>query len=135
MYLISNFMITQPKTHGTETTIDEIRAVFADNDVRIVLIVDDDERLVTTLERSDVPIGAEGSTRAAAAGTLADRTVRPDDTLAHATATLFRQRRRRLAVIDEDGRLVGLLCLKRDASAYCSDADVQERASARRRAA
>jgi CBS-domain-containing membrane protein len=135
MYRVSEFMVTRPKTHGIETTIDEIRAVFADDDVRIVLVVDDEERLVTTVERSDVPAGAQGSTPAAAVGTRAHRTVRPGDTLAHATAALFRQRRRRLAVIDDDGRLVGLLCLKRDASGYCSDADVQQRALARRRAA
>ena len=37
----------------------------------------------------------------------------------------------RLAVIDEECRLLGLLCLKRTRLGFCSDADVQARAAER----
>ena len=35
---------------------------------------------------------------------------------------------RRLAVVDDDGDLLGLLCLKRTLDGFCSDADVRARA-------
>lgn len=38
---------------------------------------------------------------------------------------------RRLAVVDEAGRLEGLLCLKRTATGFCSDRDVASRARER----
>jgi hypothetical protein len=44
-----------------------------------------------------------------------------------------RERRRRLAVVDESGRLLGLLCLKKDQCGYCSDEGIRERAQGRAR--
>jgi hypothetical protein len=41
------------------------------------------------------------------------------------------QGRRRLAVTDEAGRLLGLLCLKKDGTGYCSDDGIRERAAER----
>lgn len=41
-------------------------------------------------------------------------------------------RSRRLAVIDDHGMLLGLLCLKRTGLGFCSDTDVQARADERR---
>ena len=40
--------------------------------------------------------------------------------------------RRRLAVVDEYHRLLGLLCLKRSHRDFCADADVQARGAERR---
>jgi hypothetical protein len=47
-------------------------------------------------------------------------------------ALLVRTGRRRLAVVDEEGRLLGLVCLKRRRTGYCTDAGVAERARSRR---
>jgi hypothetical protein len=47
------------------------------------------------------------------------------------TAPLARQRRRRLAVVDDSGRLLGLLCLKKDGTGYCSDDGIGDRAAQR----
>ena len=38
---------------------------------------------------------------------------------------------RRLAVVEDDGRLLGLLCLKRSGDGFCTDAGVAERRAAR----
>jgi hypothetical protein len=38
---------------------------------------------------------------------------------------------RRLAVIDHDGTLLGLMCLKRSRTGFCSDEDVASRAQSR----
>jgi hypothetical protein len=40
-------------------------------------------------------------------------------------------RRVRLAVVDDDGVLTGLLCLKRKLTGFCTDADVAARAAER----
>jgi hypothetical protein len=47
-----------------------------------------------------------------AGGSLGGRTAGPADPLGAAAATLLREGRRRLAVVDDSGRLLGLLCLK-----------------------
>jgi hypothetical protein len=53
------------------------------------------------------------SSSASELGTLAGRTAGPAQDLHAATAVLLRERRRLLAVIDDHGRLLGLLCLKK----------------------
>jgi CBS domain-containing protein len=130
-FLVSGAMVTVPKTQASDVALDEIRELFQDDHVRIALIVAPDGRLVTTLEREDLLAAASSDGRAARLGTLVDRTVLPSDSLAGAAAALLRRHRRRLAVVDEDGRLVGLLCLKRDGTGFCSDEGVLARASER----
>lgn len=131
-FLVSDAMLTVPKTQAADVALDEIRELFRDDHVRIALIVTPGGRLVTTLERGDLLAAASSDGRAAELGTLAGRTVLPSDSLAGVTAALLRRHRRRLAVVDEDGRLVGLLCLKRDGTGFCSDAGVLARASEQR---
>ena len=120
-------MVTIPKTHPPEVTLEEIRELFEDDHVRLVLIVAADGRLVTTIEREDILTASSSSAPAAELGTLAGRTARPFDSLALAMAELERQRRRRLAVVDEDGRLIGLLCLRRDRAGFCTDEGIRAR--------
>ena len=132
---VGDVMVTRPKTEGPATGVGKVRALFKDDHVHMALIVAGDGRLVTTVERSDLLAAAPRTRDAAELGTLAGRTVRPWDDLDAATAVLLRDGRRRLAVVDDDGRLVGLLCLKRDRSGYCSDEDVAARAAERARPA
>jgi CBS-domain-containing membrane protein len=128
-------MVTCPKTHRPECPPDEIRALFGDDHVHMALIVAADGRLVTTIEAADVAAAPPPPAPVAEWGTLIDRTVAPWQPVAGVTARLLRQGRRRLAVVDGAGRLLGLLCLKRDGTGYCSDEGVRERAEARLRAA
>jgi hypothetical protein len=93
----------------------------------VALIVATDGRLITTIERPDLAVISR-SARVAELGTLIGRTAGPADLLGVATAMLLRQGRRRLAVLDDDGRLFGLLCLKKDGTGYCSDEGIRERA-------
>ena len=60
--------------------------------------------------------------------TAPGRTIGPDVPLETATAALKQAGRRRLAVVDESGRLIGLLCLKRRSEGFCSNDNVTERA-------
>jgi CBS-domain-containing membrane protein len=121
-------MVTIPKTNGIGISLDDIRSLFEDDHVHMALIVAE-RRLITTIERSDLVVPFPGSTPAHHVGTLVGRTVSPDRPLDEVTAALKRSGRRRLAVVDGAGGLLGLLCLKRDRSGYCSDDGVRERAA------
>jgi CBS-domain-containing membrane protein len=121
-------MVTVPKTHGIGTSLDDICSLFEDDHVHMALIVADG-RLITAIERSDLVKPLPGSTPADQLGTLVGRTISPDQTLDEASAVLMGSGRRRLAVVDGSGGLLGLLCLKRDASGYCSDEGVGQRAA------
>jgi CBS-domain-containing membrane protein len=126
--MVADAMVTCPKTHGLDTVVDEIRAFFVDDHVHMALIVASDRRLVTTIERPDLPASSSGSSWAVELGALPGRTVAPSAALDAVTAALLRDQRRRLAVVDDRGRLIGLLCLKKSGTGYCSDGDVRERA-------
>lgn len=124
---IADAMVNFPKTHGLDSVVEDIRALFVDDHVHMALIVDQHGRLVTTIERPDLAAAA-GDTPAAEVGTLIGRTVRSADPLDATTAALLRKQRRRLAVVDDVGQLLGLLCLKRSGTGYCTDEGIRERA-------
>jgi CBS domain-containing protein len=125
---VADAMITSPVTHGLAAALADIRAFFSDDHVHMALVVAADGRLVTTIERRDIPARATACLPAATLGTLADRTAGPAESLDAATTALLRGQRRRLAVVDDTGRLLGLLCLKQDGTGYCSDEGVRRRA-------
>src|ERR1700741_5230534 len=107
-------MVTRPKTHVPRSGVEQVRAFFEDGHVHMALIVAADGRLLTTIERADLAAAISGSAPVGKLGTLPGRTARPADPLGAVTAALLREGRRRLAVVDHSGRLVGLLCLKKD---------------------
>jgi hypothetical protein len=125
---VADAMITCPTTHGPESGLAKVRAFFEDDHHHMALIVGPDGRLITTIERPDLAAATPGFAPVANLGTLTGRTAGPAGPLAAATATLLREGRRRLAVVDDSGRLLGLLCLKRDGTGYCSDEGIRERA-------
>jgi CBS domain-containing protein len=122
-------MIRHPKTMPASATLAEARSVLGDSHVHLLLLVDDG-RLVGTIDRDDLAgVRADDATPATAYATLAGRTTGPDadaEALRHA---LRDASARRLAVVDDEGRLLGLLCLKRSGQGYCSDVDVADRAA------
>lgn len=126
---VKDAMITCPKTLSAGSSVEEVRGFFADDHVHLALIVDFNGRLLTTLERSDIPAEATGSAKASDFGTILGRTVEPQRSLGAATATLQSAGRRRLAVVDGEGKLLGLLCRKRTGLGYCNDAGVAARAA------
>jgi CBS-domain-containing membrane protein len=126
-WTVRDAALTTPKTHPASVTIGEIHGFFADDHVHTALVVDADGRLMTMLERGDLNTGPPLTAPAAAFGTLADRTTSPDDLLADAYRRLLRLGRRRLAVTDADGTLLGLLCLKHHLAGFCTSEDVANR--------
>ena len=125
---VTDVMLNHPKVHDVGSSVAQMRALFDDDHVHIALIVAADGRLISTVERSDLAAATARSGPVAGLGTLAGRTVGPSSPLDAATAALVREGRRRLAVVDHCGRLLGLLCQKRDGRGYCTDEGVRSRA-------
>jgi predicted transcriptional regulator len=123
--------LRQPKLCDAGASIGEIRRLFRDDHVHMALLVSGD-RLVTTIERDDVDPHIPDNLPARTIGRLQGRTIRPGATLGDALTQMERSRRRRLAIVDERGKFLGLLCLKRSGGSFCSDADVLSRDNERR---
>jgi CBS domain-containing protein len=125
---VRDAMVTGPKTHGKDTPLEDIRSLFEDDHVHMALIVAHG-RLITTVQRSDLIEPFPRSMPAYCLGTLVGRTISPNRPLDEVTAALNRSGKRRLAVTNGSGELLGLLCLKRDRSGYCSDDGIRHRAT------
>lgn len=130
---VADEMVACPKTLGRHADVADVRTFFDDDHVHMALVVAPDGRLLTTIERPDIPAAAPASTPATEFGTLDGRTVSASDPLHTVTPRMAVDRRRRLAVTDDAGRLLGLLCLKRSGNGYCSDEGIRARADERER--
>jgi CBS domain-containing protein len=128
---VADVMIGRPKTLPADASVAAARAVLADDHVVLVLLTEDGV-LRGTLLREDLPDTAPGPAPALPLARLTGRTVAPAAPLADVHELLVRTGRRRLAVVDDEGRLLGLVCLKRRRTGYCTDAGVAERARSRR---
>jgi predicted transcriptional regulator len=130
---VKDVMVTRPKTLLQECTVEQVRSFFRDDHVHLALIVDPAGRLLSTLERSDIPEGAPPAAKAVAYGVMRNRSIGPEVSVKAGVAALQAAGRRRLAVVDDDDTLLGLLCLKRSGLGFCSDAGVAARAAEQRR--
>ena len=119
-------MVTQPTIHDASVSIAEIRELFRDDHKHMPLLVEAD-RLIGTIERQDLAPSCSGDAPACSIAKLRGRTIGPDTSLDEAAAAMRRTARRRLAVVDGRGVLLGLLCLKASSTGFCSDQDVRDR--------
>lgn len=127
--LVRDVMITAPKTLPALSSVHEARVALADPHVHMVLLTHG-KKLQGTLIRTDLPENACGDGPALPWSTVSGRTVAPHAPAARMRAVLVSSGLRRLAVVDTDRTLLGLLCLKRSRTGFCSDADVTSRAQA-----
>lgn len=124
---VADAMVRHPKTLPSVASVDEALAAFDDDHVHLLLLVDG-SRLVGTLTRGDLPSVAGAVVgHACAFATLAGRTVAPTAHVEQAMAEMAAAGVRRLAVVDDEDCLLGLLCLKRRGDGFCSDEDVAAR--------
>lgn len=121
-------MINYPKQVDSTITIGQAEELFTDEHVHMLLLVEN-QQLVGTLLRADLHDTPLPPDPARPLSVLNGRWVRADRDAADLLARMSTQRIRRLAVVDETLNLKGLLCLKRTGTGFCSDADVQARAS------
>ena len=111
---VQDLMTANPKTIAGDGSIVDAAKIMRDEDVGIVPIVDGD-RLVGTITDRDIAIKvvAEGNDgRSTTVGEVASRdlvTVDPQQDLDEALRLMAQHQVRRLPVVEEDGRLVGIL--------------------------
>ena len=126
---VREVMLRHPKTLPARASIIQARAVLNNNHVHLVLLTEG-RKLVGTLTRTDLP-PPETVGSALAWSTLVGRTVSPDIPTTVVHDLLTGQGIRRVAVVDADGSLLGLMCLKQRRTGFCSDADVAARSRSR----
>jgi hypothetical protein len=126
---VADATIHRPTLCGPAATVADARTIFSDDHVQAVLVVDGGT-LVAVVERNDLA-GATPDAPALGVGCLTGRTVEAHADLDHTWRLMTAGRRRRLAVVDRQGILLGLLCLKRSGKGFCTDADVAARAAER----
>lgn len=124
---VSDVMITAPKTHHRDATIETIRAALADAHVHMILLTDDGV-LHGTLVRDDIPEAAPNPRPALELAKLRDRTIGPTENIDAVWERLDTSGQRRIAVVDDTNTLLGLVCLRRDRTGFCADGDVRSRA-------
>lgn len=127
--------VRRPSVLPVSATVGEVRRFLDDDHMHLALLVTEDGRLGTCIDRADLA-AAEGLDAAEAArglGGTAGRTVRADAPGDEVTALMRERGLRRLAVVDDAAVLLGLICLKRSGAGYCTDEGVRERREERRR--
>jgi CBS domain-containing protein len=123
-------MVTRPTVHNPSTTAAQLRSFFNDEHVHVALLVDAG-KLIGVIERADLSAVLSDDMEAGRIASLDGRTIDPAARIAEALEAMKRCERRRLAVVGDDGALLGLLCLKASGRGFCSDTDVRNRASSR----
>lgn len=130
MRTAADAMLTTPARHPLAATVREIRDFLNDSHVHAALIVSPAGYLVAVVERDDIAKSQAPDAAAAPLGRLAGRTVGAGASLAEVQRAMNATWRRRAAVTSDDGRLLGLLCLKASRAGFCSELDVRARAEA-----
>jgi CBS domain-containing protein len=121
-------MVRRPKLLPATATGRDVRELFLDDHVHAALVSEGD-RLLAVIERQDLT-AVRDDEPVTALGKLPGRTVGPGADLWSTWTWMTAAGVRRLAVV-EDGRCVGLLCLKRSGRGFCCDAGVWARARER----
>ena len=131
---VRELMTSNPTTIESSGTVTEAAQKMRDEDAGIIPIVDGD-RLVGTITDRDVAIRvvAEGKNpESTTVGEIASRdlvTIDPQQDLDEALRLMAQHQVRRLPVVEEDGRLVGILAqadVAREASAEQTGRVVEE---------
>lgn len=116
---VGEVMIRRPKTLPATATVADARRLFENHGVRTALLVDGD-RYAGELTRDHLTGAADDEPVAARADADAT-TVAASEAVAAALARMDAAGTDRLAVVDADGTLRGLVCLSRSAGELCTD--------------
>jgi CBS domain-containing protein len=125
---VAGAMIAAPKVCDVSTTAADLRHFFGDDHVHAALVVEG-RVLRTVVVRSDLTASTPGATVATELGQLPGRVIHGSEPLDDAKQWMLAAGLRRLAVVDDEGRLLGLLCLNHSRMGFCTERDIQARAS------
>jgi CBS domain-containing protein len=111
---IRELMTESPRTVSSDATVVEATRVMRDDDVGLVPVVDGD-RLVGTVTDRDIAIRVVAEERDPSSTTVREIastdlvTIDPEQELGEALRLMAQHQVRRLPVVEEDGRLVGIV--------------------------
>jgi CBS domain-containing protein len=119
---VADVMHRHLTTVPARTTVDELRAYFAASGSRRLALIVDDGRYVGSIEASALPEDADG------AAPLTEHAVRHATIAPEARASEARERgveepSRRIPVVDDAGRLVGIVAVTRTLDGFCGASD------------
>lgn len=125
---VADHLVRLPKTLPLTTTVAEARAEFSDDHLHMLLLTSNGFLLGTLVPADLLDVDSDDDL-ALVYASVSGRTVPPTVNAEVMRRVLVSRGERRRAVVDRDGRLVGLLCLKSRLTGYCSDSDVAARAA------
>ena len=125
---VVDVVVRLPKLMPIDARVWDARAALRDDHVHMLLLTDQG-RLRGTLTRGDIPDHADDMALSLPYAVVDGRTVSSDLPAQQARLLMISRNLRRMAVVDVDGSLLGLLCLNRRHSGFCSDEDVSARAT------
>lgn len=129
---VGSAMLRHPTVHPADLSVGEAQEIFASSPKTHLLVLVDEGVLVSTLVRADVDGLDDPSAPARHAGRLPGRTVTADEPLPRLREAMADSGVRRLAVVDDEMHLLGVLCLKRSRSGFCTDEGVAAMRAQRR---
>ena len=116
MVTAADLMLRAPKTLAADATVAEVRRQFENPKVQMVLLVDG-ERFAASV--TAIPAGAAPTDLAQYYRDEDPETIEPEASAEDAFARATASPNRRVIVLDDDGNLLGLLCLKQDRTGFC----------------
>jgi CBS domain-containing protein len=118
---VTDVMLSGPKTLAADSTVGDVRRFFENPRVMTALLVDDGD-FRGAIDRGDVPADAADDKPALDYAEPDPPTISPAAGVDDALAALQGVESRRLVVLDPRGdRLVGLVCLNTQGTAFCRD--------------
>jgi CBS-domain-containing membrane protein len=118
--LVRDVMVRRPKTLPADASVADLREQFANPRVRTALLADG-ERFAGAIAPSELPDDAPATERARTYARIDVPTLPPDATMADALALMDDRGDHRLVVVDGAGStLVGLLCMDRSGTSFCT---------------
>ena len=124
METVADAMLRHPTVHPVDLTVGEARSVLDARPKTRVLLLVDEGMLVGAVTRDDLARASDDAERAIGYGSLDGRprgAASPRDTPRARMASV-----RRGGGVGPDGRLLGLLCLKRSGEGFCTDDGVAQ---------
>jgi CBS domain-containing protein len=119
--LVADVMLRDPKTLAADATVGEVREQLDNPRVQMVLLTDGQtfRGAVTAL-----PTGAAPTDLALLYSDECPDSIAPDASAGEAFERAVASPTRRVLVLDEDGNLLGLLCLDPTRTRFCGKPDV-----------
>lgn len=113
---VADVMLSKPKTVPSSATVGEVREQLANASVQMVLIADGDQFRGAVTE---LPADAADDAAALDFADTEPDSLSPSATADEAFARTAAHPNRRVVVLDDDGTLVGLVCLDETRTRFC----------------